>query len=103
MKYKSVLMNKMFYYFVKLYCKGRMGLEFWIILYFDYIFGFFVIFNGDFVVCRFFFKKFLFKYFWVYDDIMKMIIYIIFFLEIKLYIVCVSLNLYVINDDYIFL
>lgn len=34
---------------------------------------------------------------------MKMIIYIIFFLEIKLYIVCVSLNLYVINDDYIFL
>lgn len=74
----------------------------WTISYPDHTSGSFVIFNGDFVVCRFLKNKSLFKYFWAYDDIMKMIIHITSFLETKLYTVCVSSNLHVINDDHIF-
>lgn len=74
----------------------------WTISYPDHTSGSFVIFNGDFVVCRFF-KKSLFEYFWAYfDDIMKMIIHITSFLETKLYTVSESSNLHVINDDHIF-
>lgn len=71
----------------------------WTISYPDHTSGSFVIFNGDFVVCRFFLKS---LYLNISEHMMKMIIHITSFLETKLYTVCVSSNLHVINDDHIF-